>query len=68
MKSITQTQVNDFEAGKRDRLAGYYDKWYRYNRLDDGAAYDAGCVHVVSTARGLPDCQIIECKRNDMVY
>lgn len=32
----------DFKAGQRDKKAGYYDKWYRYNRRDDGEAYDAG--------------------------
>ena len=30
------------EAGARDVKAGFYDKWYRHNRVDDGAAYDAG--------------------------
>jgi len=37
---INQTQVNDFKAGQKAKKAGYYDKWYRYNRKDDGAAYD----------------------------
>jgi hypothetical protein len=42
---------NDTARGKKDRLAGYYDKWYRYNRNDDGAAYDAGCVAAVGTGK-----------------
>ena len=39
---MNETNVKDFLAGKKERMAGYYDKWYRYNRKDDGAAYDAG--------------------------
>ena len=38
------TAKKDEAAGYRDRKAGYYDKWYRYNRDDNGAAYDKGCV------------------------
>ena len=32
----------DFRAGYMDRLAGTYDKWYRYNSSDDGSAYADG--------------------------
>lgn len=32
----------DYKAGIADCQAGQYDKWYRYNRADNGAAYDAG--------------------------
>ena len=57
---MNQTNVNDFEAGKRDRMAGYYDKWYRYNHKDDGAAYDDGCKAAVASGN-IPDiCVIIE--------
>lgn len=38
----------DFEAGYRDRKAHYYDKWYRYNRWDEGKAYDDGCQKAVN--------------------
>ena len=34
--------LNDIEAGQRDGKTGVYDKWYRYNRADDGEAYDIG--------------------------
>lgn len=34
--------VQDFRAGIRDCKGSIYDKWYRYNRRDDGAAYDKG--------------------------
>lgn len=55
---LTETQVADFNSGKRDKKAGVYDKWYRYNRRDDGAAYDDGFnaapfivpVHIIEVA------------------
>ncbi len=33
---------NDYEKGRIDCRAGIYDKFYRYNRTDDGQAYDLG--------------------------
>jgi hypothetical protein len=30
--------------GARDCRCGIYDKWYRYNTIDDGKAYDDGWV------------------------
>ena len=42
----------DEQRGYNDRLSGYYDKWYRYNRQDDGAEYDRGC----RLARGNSEC------------
>lgn len=36
-------RLTDKQQGEKDRMAGYYDKWYRYNRPDEGAAYDRGC-------------------------
>lgn len=32
----------DFEVGYRDGKLGMYDKWYRYNRKDEGKEYDIG--------------------------
>lgn len=32
----------DYETGARDCRYGFYDKWYRYHRSDDGYAYDLG--------------------------
>ena len=40
--AINQTNVDDFNSGKRDKNAGVYDKWFRWNRSDDGDAYDQG--------------------------
>lgn len=57
MASINQTNVNDFQSGKKDKKAGFYDKWYRYNRSDDGSAYDSGFRSVDFTK----PVQIIEC-------
>lgn len=37
-------QQRDIKKGMRDCKAGVYDKWYRYHREDDGAAYDMGWV------------------------
>lgn len=42
---------NDEEIGYRERLLGYYDKWYRYNRQDDGAAYDRGVQLAVESGK-----------------
>jgi hypothetical protein len=50
-KETAMKTMNDETRGYRDRLAGFYDKWYRYNREDDGAAYDAGCVRAVNTGK-----------------
>lgn len=33
---------NDYEKGRIDCRAGIYDKFYRYNRTDDGQSYDLG--------------------------
>lgn len=34
--------LTDFEYGYRDGKLGTYDKWYRYNRKDEGKEYDMG--------------------------
>lgn len=41
----------DVKAGYRDRINGYYDKWYRYNRADEGASYDIGCKNAVDSGK-----------------
>lgn len=58
---VDDTSNQDFEKGFRDRMAGYYDKWYRYNRQDSGQAYDRGVESAVETGRALPSCVIIPC-------
>lgn len=37
-----KTLKSDFQAGYDDRINNLYDKYYRYNRADDGAEYDRG--------------------------
>lgn len=55
--AIRNTFNKDMEAGARDAKAGFYDKWYRHNRVDDGAAYDAGWTMNKDESK---DYQIIE--------
>lgn len=43
-----ERQKADEQKGYDDRNAHCYDKWYRYNRSDDGAAYDRGVVRCVN--------------------
>lgn len=56
-----KTMENDIKAGKADKIAGYYDKWYRYNRKDEGAAYDIGFNSVECKLEN--GIKIIECNR-----
>ena len=44
-------EKSDEKKGYQDRKAGYYDKWYRYNRQDNGAAYDKGCLKAVNAGK-----------------
>ena len=48
---MIKKQLTDEQRGYKDRLAGFYDKWYRYNRKDDGADYDKGCVRAVDSGK-----------------
>jgi len=56
MKTLT-----DEQRGYNNRLAGFYDKWYRYNRNDDGASYDAGCVKAVNSGKCKDYFTLIDC-------
>lgn len=60
-RALLDQAERDIKAGANDAKAGYYDKWYRWNRSDDGAAYDEGWK---SAFDGLKDIQIIECQHN----
>ena len=51
----------DEARGRRDRLAGFYDKWYRYNRADEGMEYDRGCVAAVDSGKCPEHFTLIEC-------
>jgi hypothetical protein len=50
------TESRDIIAGMRDASGRYYDKWYRYNRNDNGLAYDTGFKSIAHTG-----CVVIEC-------
>ena len=50
-KAATRSEQEDEKRGYADRLTGYYDKWYRYNRKDGGSAYDRGCVKAVNSGK-----------------
>lgn len=57
-----ETARKDEKAGYNDRRVGVYDKWYRYNRSDNGAAYDRGQQRAVAEMRyGVTEVVIIEC-------
>ena len=53
--------TNDESRGYNDRLAGFYDKWYRYNRNDDGSDYDKGCIRAVNSGKCKDYFTLIEC-------
>ena len=61
LEEYIKTAKHDILAGYKDRMSGYYDKWYRYSHADEGRAYDEG----VKLATSEPDCpeefHIIEC-------
>lgn len=47
----TANYEKDEQKGYEDRMAGYYDKWYRYNRLDEGRAYDLGVQRALKDSK-----------------
>lgn len=56
-----ETASKDIENGYKERGVGYYDKWYRYNRADEGRAYDMGVRLAADTDGCAGDFQIIPC-------
>jgi len=56
--------TNDEQRGYNDRLAGFYDKWFRYNRQDDGAAYNRGCARAVDSGKCKDYFTLIECNNS----
>ena len=44
------TKMYDEQKGYADRKNHIYDKYYRYGRNDNGAAYDRGVVKCVNEA------------------
>lgn len=65
---ITEEELNalkekNFQKGYKDRMAGFYDKYYRYNTFDSGASYDRGSQSATKEANCPEECQIIEWNR-----
>jgi hypothetical protein len=58
-KYLEKGPAADEAAGYKDRINGFYDKWYRYNRSDDGAAYDRGCKKAVDSGKCPDHFQLI---------
>ena len=56
-----KTARKDIEVGFKDRMVGYYDKWYRYSRADEGRAYDLGVQFAVSQPKCKGEMHIIPC-------
>ena len=60
-KAYIETASKDIKWGYEQRGVGYYDKWYRYNRADEGRAYDMG-VWLAANTDGCKELfDIIEC-------
>ena len=60
-EAYRKTAEHDIRNGYKERNVGYYDKWYRYNRADEGRAYDAGVKMAIESGKAPGDYNIIEC-------
>ena len=56
-----ETAMKDIKYGYDERMVGYYDKWYRYNRADEGRAYDIGVRRATEEEKCVGEMRIIEC-------
>ncbi len=56
-----ETASKDIRYGYEQRGIGYYDKWYRYNRADEGRAYDLGAALAARTSGCKEEMKIIPC-------
>lgn len=61
-EAYIETACHDIEMGYKERLIGYYDKWYRYCHADSGRAYDAGVKKACMTSKCPEEMHIIECE------
>lgn len=61
-KRANTTAGRDWNAGFNDCTGGFYDKWYRQNRRDKGAAYDAGFNYCKQIGAGnIGGWSVIDC-------
>lgn len=58
-----ETALKDLTNGYKERMVGYYDKWYRYCHADEGRAYDAGQKIATENPKCSDEFNIIECNR-----
>lgn len=61
-KAYIDTAAKDIKKGFEERMVGYYDKWYRYSRADEGRAYDVGQNQATFDWRCPVEFHIIECE------
>ena len=57
----SKTATKDIQRGYEERMGGWYDKWYRYSRADEGRAYDLGVKLAASRDNCKAEMTIIEC-------
>ena len=55
------TVKKDMLRGYEERMVGYYDKWFRYNHADEGAAYDEGQKLATKNPKCSGEFNIIPC-------
>ena len=60
-QAYAKTAEHDVQLGYKDRMAGFYDKWYRYSHADEGRAYDIGVRLAASEDKCPAEFRIIEC-------
>lgn len=64
MERRIEAERHNYERGKSDCKAGYYDKWYRYNTPQDGRAYDLGWTEQNAETQN-EKVQFIECSNGN---
>ena len=60
-EEYAKTAEHDITMGYKDRMVGYYDKWYRYSRADEGRAYDIGVKLAAQKDECEQEMRIIPC-------
>ena len=60
LKSIKNLPNSDYIYGIKDAISGIYDKFYRYNRKDDGYEYDKGIKWALNNILDIEIVTILE--------
>ena len=60
-EAYIETAIKDITRGFKERMVGWYDKWYRYNHADQGRAYDEGQKRATLEPKCSEEFHIIEC-------